>query len=83
MSDLSETQFVEKLRAEPGRYIYHEKGTYTLREADGSVILQVPRQSEGLGRIRRISHRVGRRHWESPETRQTLTGNGPIGSWFG
>ena len=44
MASLNEILLAEKLRAEPGRYIYHEKGTYTLREADGSVILQVPRQ---------------------------------------
>jgi hypothetical protein len=44
MANLSKTQLVEKLRGEPGRYILHEKGTYTLREADGSVILEVPRQ---------------------------------------
>ena len=44
MASLNEILLVEKLRGEPGRYIYHEKGTYTLREADGRVILQVPRQ---------------------------------------
>jgi hypothetical protein len=44
MASLNDILLVEKLRAEPGRYIYHEKGTYTLRDADGSVILQVPRQ---------------------------------------
>jgi hypothetical protein len=33
-----------KLRAKPGQYIYHEMGTYTLRDADDSVILQVPTQ---------------------------------------
>jgi hypothetical protein len=32
MSNLSETQFVEKLRGEPGRYVLHEMGTCTLRE---------------------------------------------------
>ena len=44
MSNLSEAQFVEKLRGEPGRYVLHEMGIYTLREADGSVILEVPKQ---------------------------------------
>jgi hypothetical protein len=44
MSNLSETQFVERLRGEPGRYVLHEMGTYTLREVDGSVILEVPKQ---------------------------------------
>jgi hypothetical protein len=44
MATLSETQLEKKLRGERGRYIYHEMGTYTLREADGTVILQVPRQ---------------------------------------
>jgi len=44
MAGLSKTQLVEKLRGEPGRYILHEKGAYTLREADGSVISEVPRQ---------------------------------------
>jgi hypothetical protein len=44
MSNLSETQFVEKLRGERGRYVFHEMGTYTLREADGSVILEVPKR---------------------------------------
>jgi hypothetical protein len=44
MATLSETQLEEILRAELGRYIYHEMGTYTLREADGTVIVQVPRQ---------------------------------------
>lgn len=44
MSNLSEAQFVEKLRGTPGRYVFHEMGTYTLREADGSVILKVPKQ---------------------------------------
>ena len=42
MATLSETQFIEKLRAEPGRYIFDEMGTYTLREADGCVILTAP-----------------------------------------
>lgn len=44
MSNLSEAQFVEKLRGTPGRYVFHEMGTYTLREADGKVILEVPKQ---------------------------------------
>jgi hypothetical protein len=44
MSNLSEAQFVEKLRGTAGRYVFHEKGTYTLRDADGSVILTVPKQ---------------------------------------
>ena len=44
MTNLSETQFGEKLREEPGRYVFHKKGTYTLREADGSVIMEVPKQ---------------------------------------
>jgi hypothetical protein len=44
MATLSEAQFVEKLRGEPGRYVFHEMGTYTLREADGSVILEVPKR---------------------------------------
>jgi hypothetical protein len=38
MASLSKTELVEKLRGVPGWYIFHEKGTYTLREADGSVI---------------------------------------------
>ena len=41
---LSKPELVEKLRGESGRYILHELGTYTLREADGSVISEVPRQ---------------------------------------
>ena len=44
MAGLSKTQLVEKLRGVPGRYILHEMGTYTLREADGSVISEVPKQ---------------------------------------
>jgi hypothetical protein len=44
MASLSKTELVEKLRGVPDRYILHEKGTYTLREADGSVISEVPRQ---------------------------------------
>jgi hypothetical protein len=44
MTALSEAQLVEKLRGVPGRYILHEMGTYTLREADGIVISEVPRQ---------------------------------------
>jgi hypothetical protein len=44
MSNLSETLFVERLRGEPGRYVLHEMGTYTLREADDSVIFEVPKQ---------------------------------------
>jgi hypothetical protein len=44
MSNLSVAQFVEKLRGEPGRYVFHEMGTYTLREADGSLIFEVPKQ---------------------------------------
>ena len=44
MASLSKTELEEKLRGEPGRYILHEMGTYTLREADGSVISEVPKQ---------------------------------------
>ena len=44
MASLTKTELVEKRRGEPGRYILHEMGTYTLREADGSVISEVPRQ---------------------------------------
>jgi hypothetical protein len=44
MSNLSVAQFVEKLRGEPGRHVFHEMGTYTLREADGSLIFEVPKQ---------------------------------------
>ena len=44
MSSLSKTQFVEKLRGKSGRYVLDELGTYTLREADGNVILKVPKQ---------------------------------------
>ena len=61
MSNLSETQFVEKLRGEPGRYVLHETGTYTLREADGSVILEVPKQFvDNLTHAGKLVHYVGR-----------------------
>ena len=44
MARLSKTELVEKLRGVPGRYILHEMGIFTLREADGSVISEVPRR---------------------------------------
>jgi hypothetical protein len=44
MASLSKPELVEKLRGESGRYILHELGTYTLREADGTVISEVPGQ---------------------------------------
>ena len=61
MATLSETEFVEKLREEPGRYIYDETGTYTLREADGSVILEVPKQFvDDLTNTGKLVQRIGR-----------------------
>ena len=61
MATLSETQFVEKLRGEPGRYVLHEMGTYTLREADGSVILAVPKQFvDNLTNAGKLVQRVDR-----------------------
>ena len=70
MSNLSETQFIEKLRGEPGRYVLHERGTYTLREADGSVILEVPKRFvddlKGAGKLVRHVDRDPQKLFPTP-----------------